>query len=127
MTATKALIVYFSQRGTNARIAEAIAGGLREFGHPVDLWNLRQGRPPDPTGYGLLGVGSPVYYYHLPRNVHYYVERLSRLDGMAGFVFIVHGTRRIDTANWLRRTLARKACASLAIFTAVARPMYCRY
>jgi flavodoxin/ferredoxin len=116
MIAARALIVYFSQRGTNARVADAIASGLRGFGHRVDLWNLRQGRPPDPRGYDLLGVGSPVYYYHVPLNVAYFVKRLPRLDGMAGFVFMVHGTRRIDTANWLRRRLVRKGVREIGYF-----------
>jgi ferredoxin/flavodoxin len=110
------LIVYFSQGGANARVAEAIAAGLSSAGYDLDLWNLRKGRPPDPRGYQLFGVGSPVYYYHLPLNVTYYVEQLPRLDGIAGFVFIVHGTRRIDTANRVRRTLARKGLREVGYF-----------
>lgn len=116
MAAQRSLIVYFSQGRANARVAEAIAAGLSGAGHDVDLWNLRNGRPPDPTEYQLLGIGSPVYYYHLPLNVTHYVDRLPQLNGTAGFVFIVHGTRRIDTANWLRSTLARKGVREVGYF-----------
>jgi flavodoxin/Pyruvate/2-oxoacid:ferredoxin oxidoreductase delta subunit len=108
MTTPKALIVYFSQRGTNARVAGAIATGLRQAGYETDLWNLRDGRPPDVRGYQLLGIGSPVYYFRLPLNVSHYVQHLPNLRGIPAFAFIVHGSHRIDTANWLRRTLERK-------------------
>jgi len=116
MTIPKALIVYYSQGGTNARVADAIATGIREAGYEIDLWNLRNGRPPDVRGYQLLGIGSPVYYFHLPLNVRHYVQHLPSLDGIAAFVFIVHGSHRIDTANWLRRTLEGKGARELGYF-----------
>ncbi len=116
MDAAKGLIVYFSQSGTNARVADAIADGLRGAGYEIDLWNLRDGRAPDARKYQLLGIGSPVYYYHLPVNVQYYVEHLAALDGMPAFVFVVHGTHRIDTANWLRCMLARKGAREVGYF-----------
>jgi ferredoxin/flavodoxin len=116
MTLAKALIVYFSQGGANARVGEAIAHGLRDAGYDVSPWNLRNGYPPDPRNYQLFGIGSPVYYYNVPLNVARYVERLPQLDGIDGFVFIVHGTRRLDAANWLRRTLARKGLRELGYF-----------
>jgi Pyruvate/2-oxoacid:ferredoxin oxidoreductase delta subunit/flavodoxin len=119
MDVAKGLIVYFSQSGANARVADAIATGLRGVGYEIDLWNLRHGRPPDVRGYQLLGIGAPIYYFLFPVNVQYYVERLPNLDGMPAFLFIVHGTHRIDTANWLRRMLARKGAREVGYF-------YCR-
>lgn len=116
MDAVKGLIVYFSQSGANTRVADAIADGLREAGYEIDLCNLRDGRPPDVRNYQLLGIGSPVYYYHLPVNMQYYVEHLANLAGMPTFVFVVHGTHRIDTANWLRRMLARKGAREVGYF-----------
>lgn len=116
MSAPKALIVYFSQGGTNARVADAIATGIRQAGYETDLWNLTNGRPPDVGGYQLLGIGSPVYYFHLPLNVLHYVKRLPRLGGIPAFMFIVHGSHRIDTANWLRRTLERKGAREVGYF-----------
>ncbi len=116
MTVPRALIVYFSQGGTNARVADAIAAGIREAGYEIDLWNLKNGRPPNVRGYQLLGIGSPVYYFHLPLNVSHYVKHLPSLGGVPAFVFIVHGSHRIDTANWLRRTLERKGAREVGYF-----------
>jgi len=116
MTIPKALIVYFSQSGANARVADAIATGIRGAGYEIDLWNLRNGRPPDVRNYQLFGIGSPVYYYRLPVNVSHYVEHLPTLDRLPAFVFIVHGTHRIDTANWLRRMLERKGAREVGYF-----------
>ena len=116
MRTPKALIVYFSQDGTNARVADAIATGIREAGYEIDLCNLRNGQAPDVRGYQLVGIGSPVYYFHLPLNVSHYVQHLPDLGGMPAFVFIVHGSHRIDTANWLRRTLERKGAREVGYF-----------
>jgi flavodoxin/Fe-S-cluster-containing hydrogenase component 2 len=116
VTTPKALIVYFSQFGTNARVANAIAMGMREAGYESHLWNLKNGQPPDVRNYQILGIGSPVYYFHLPLNVSHYVRRLPHLGGIAAFVFIVHGSHRINTANWLRRTLERKGAREVGYF-----------
>jgi ferredoxin/flavodoxin len=116
MAIPRSLVVYFSQGGANARVAEAIGAGLKRSGYDVDLWNLRNGRAPDPRSYQVFGVGSPIYYYHVPINVAYYINRLPRFDGIAGFVFIVHGTHRIDGANWLRRRLTRKGIREVGYF-----------
>ncbi len=97
-------------------MADAIAAGIREAGYEIDLWNLRNGRPPDVRSYQLIGIGSPVYYFHLPLNVSHYVQRLPDLDGIPAFVFFVHGSHRIDTANRLRRMLERKGAREVGYF-----------
>ena len=116
MATDNALIVYFSQSGTTARVAEAIAAGLREQNYGVDLWNLKDGRPPNPQDYRLFGIGSPIYYFHIPSNVAHYVEHLSNLDNTNVFTFIVHGTHRIDTANWVRHKLEYKGGREVGYF-----------
>jgi len=65
----KILIVYFSQGGTTAKVAEAIASGLRSKNHQVDLRNMNDGKPPGIDGYDLLGVGLPAYIYRPPFKV----------------------------------------------------------
>jgi flavodoxin/Fe-S-cluster-containing hydrogenase component 2 len=112
----KAAIVYFSQDGTTARVAHAIAAGLRRAGYLVDLSNLRDGPPGDIRGYDLLGLGAPVYYYRLPFNVADYLRALPRLDGMPAFVFLLHGSHPFDTVNWARRTLAGRGARDVGYF-----------
>ena len=38
----KCLIVYFSQTGTTARVAESIAAGVRGAGYEVDLFKRKE-------------------------------------------------------------------------------------
>jgi flavodoxin len=73
---SKSLIVYFSQGGTTARVAESIAAGLRAAGWQPDLCNLKDEKPPEISGYDLIGIGSPVNYYRPPFNVTDYVRSL---------------------------------------------------
>lgn len=112
----KALIVYFSQRGTNERVAEVIGKSLSLEGYQVDLWNLKNGPPPAPREYELLGVGSPTYYYRAPFNVTDFVNSLPCLSGHPCFVFVVHGAYRGNTGNTIRRTLRLKGAKEVGYF-----------
>lgn len=111
-----ALIVYFSQRGTNGRIADVISTGLREAGYHIDLWNLRDGPPPSPHGYNLLGIGTPTYYYRPPFIVTDYLNSLPNLSGIPAFVFVVHGAYRGNTGNSVRRILRFKGAREVGYF-----------
>jgi len=112
----RCLIVYFSQGGTTARTAERIAAGLRTAGYQVDLCNMKDGQPPAPDRYDLLGIGTPVYYYRPPFNVMDYVNRLPDLDGLPAFIFLLHGTYRGAAGNVVRRALARKGAREVGYF-----------
>lgn len=112
----KAAVVYFSQNGTTAQVADAIAVGLRRAGYVVDLSNLRDGPPPDFSRYDLLGIGSPVYYYRLPFNVGDCLQMLPRLEGMPVFCFLVHGTHAFDAVNSLRHALAKRGAKDVGYF-----------
>ena len=112
----KSLIVYFSQGGSTARVAQRIATGLRTAGYEVDLCNIKHKRPPDPSGYDLFGVGSPAYYYRPPFNVLDYVNGLPDLAGLSAFVFVLHGTYRGDAGNSLRRSLVRRGAQEVGYF-----------
>lgn len=113
---SKSLIVYFSQGGTTKRVAESIASGLHAAEVEVDLYNLRDGQPPSPKGYDLLGIGTPAYYYRLPFNVVEYMGGLPRLDGHLAFAFILHGTYPGDAGNHVRQALARKGAQEIGYF-----------
>lgn len=112
----RALIVYFSQRGTNGRVAEAIGAGLREKGYQCALWNLKDGPPPSPRDYDLLGIGTPTYYYRPPFNVIDYVKSLPDLSGIPTFVFVVHGTYLGSTGKTIRRALRLKGAREVGYF-----------
>lgn len=85
----KCLIVYFSQGGTTAQIAESIAAGLRTKEYHVDLHNINDGIPHQLEGYSLLGIGLPLYIFRPPLNMNAYVKSLPDLDGLPFFVFFV--------------------------------------
>jgi Pyruvate/2-oxoacid:ferredoxin oxidoreductase delta subunit/flavodoxin len=112
----KGLIVYFSQAGANAQVAEAVARGLRASRYEVDLWNLKDGSPPDVTRYGLLGIGSPVYYYRIPFNVADFARRLPRLEGVPAFAYVVSGPHGFDAGNALRGLLERTGAREVGYF-----------
>lgn len=112
----KATVVYFSQSGTTARVADAIGAGLRSAGYLVDLWNLRDGPPPEISGCDLIGIGSPVYYYRLPFNVADYLRTLPRLQGVPAFYFLVHGSHAFDAVNSLRQALAERGVRDVGCF-----------
>ncbi len=112
----RSLVVYFSQDGTTARVAEQVAVGLRGEGHDVDLSNLKDGTPPDPRGYDLLGVGSPVYYFRPPFSVADYVADLPDLAGLPTFVLLLHGTYPGDAGSTIRQALARKGGREVGYF-----------
>ena len=113
---SKSLIVYFSQGGTTARVAESIATGLRAAEWQADLCNMKDEQPPEARGYDLIGIGSPVYSYRPPFNMMDYVKSLPDLKGLASFVFVLHGTYRGDTGTTIRHMLARKGAREVGYF-----------
>jgi flavodoxin/ferredoxin len=112
----RCLMTYFSQGGTTALVAENIASGLRSAEYEVDLCNISDGAPPAVDGYGLLGVGLPVYYYRPPFNIADYLRELPDLEGLPVFVFVLHGTYRFDAGTAVRRSLARKGGREVGYF-----------
>jgi flavodoxin/ferredoxin len=114
----KSLIVYFTQGGATARVAEAIAAGLRSKEHQVDLHNMNDGQRPNLDGYGLLGIGLPVYYFRPPFKVMDYLNSLPELAGLPVFVFLLYGTHHGDAGNAIRRALARKRGQEVGYFKA---------
>jgi len=111
----RSLIVYFSQTATTARVAEAIAAGLRSAEYQVDLCNMKEQRAPDPGGYDLLGIGSPVYFYRPPFRFRDYLNGLPQLNGLPAFTFVLHGTYRGDTGTVIRHIMAGKGGRVLSL------------
>lgn len=104
----KTLIVYFSQAGSTAKVAKAVATGLRHAGHQVDLNELTTGKPPSPTGYDAFGIGTPVYAFRAPFNVLRYLDGLPQLSGLPFFVLLQSSGFEVDAGNAVRDALRRK-------------------
>jgi flavodoxin/Pyruvate/2-oxoacid:ferredoxin oxidoreductase delta subunit len=120
-------MVYFSQGGTTARVAEAIAVGLHGKKYQADLCNLKDMRPPEPSGYDLLGIGSPVYYFRPPFNVTDYLHSLPDLKGLPTFIFMVSGTYRFDASQPIRSALSRRGAREAGYFHCFGADFYLAY
>lgn len=123
----RSLIVYFSQGGATARVAEAIAAGLRSAECDADLVNMNDGQPPGIDGYGLLGIGLPVYIFRPPFKVIDYLESLPELAGLPFFVFLLYGTHPGYAGTAARRTLARKGGKEVGYFKAKGADFFLGY
>jgi flavodoxin/ferredoxin len=109
-------IVYYSQDGSTARVAQHIAEGLRIKGLEVDLLNLRDNPRPEIQSCDMIGLGFPVYFSDMPYNVAGYVKALPDLKGLPYFTFALHGNYRGDASTRLRRLLRLKGGRDLGYF-----------
>lgn len=124
---SKILIVYFSQGGTTAKVAEAIASGLFSRNHQVDLYNMNDGKPPGLDGYASFGIGLPAYIYRPPFKVMEYIQTLPKLNGLPVFVFLLYGTLPGDAGNIVRDNLVRKGGKDIGYFKAKGADYYLGY
>ena len=99
----KALVIYHSQQfGNTSAMAEAVAGGLRDAGCEVDLFNTNEGRF-DITKfpqYDCAAFGSPDYFGYIAGGLktfmddHYIHDVNKGLKGLKGksyVLFYSHG------------------------------------
>ena len=121
------LMVFFSQSGTTARVAESIAFGLRASGHRVDLCNIKHGYPKSIAGYDMIGIGSPAYYFRPSMNITDYVNSLPSLNEMPNFVFVLYGTYPGDTGNAIREALRMKGAREVGYFKCRGADLYQGY
>jgi Pyruvate/2-oxoacid:ferredoxin oxidoreductase delta subunit/flavodoxin len=108
-------------------VAESIAAGLRREKCQVELYNIKDAQPPNPIGYDIFGIGSPVYCYRLPFNITDYLNSLSDLGGLPTYTFILHGTYPFDTSRSMRRILARKGAQEVGHFRCYGADFYLPY
>lgn len=88
---TKTLVLYHSQEyGNTAAMAEAVAGGLRDAGCEVDLFNTNDGRFDVKRfpQYDCVAFGSPDYYSYIAGGLktfmddHYIADVRDGLEGL---------------------------------------------
>lgn len=87
----KVLIIYFSQTKNTRHIAEYIHTGLQEAGCRAEMKSILEIDIESLSGYDLVGLGSPVFYYKEPFNVSDFLGSLPHLNGQHWFVFCSHG------------------------------------
>lgn len=112
----KALIAYFSQSGSTARVAEAVARGLQSAGYSCDLRRIGDDIAVDPRRYDIVGIGSPVHYYRVPFIVSDYLSDWPAIQDIPTFSFLLHGTYCFDAGNDLRHGLAGKGGWEIGYF-----------
>ncbi len=87
----KTLIICFSQTGNTRKIAERIYDGIIRAGSECDLKTLNETESVCFSGYDLIGIGAPVFWYKEPFNVQDFLEALPEQNGRQWFVFCTHG------------------------------------
>jgi len=77
-----ALLVYHpGRRGFLHSVIQAFAGGLVSGGWRVEITTASQQAPTDVSGYDLLVLGGPTYFWTPARPIRAYVRRLGDLEG----------------------------------------------
>jgi flavodoxin/Pyruvate/2-oxoacid:ferredoxin oxidoreductase delta subunit len=104
----KALIIYYSQHGTTAVIAESIARGIRSKNISVESVNIRDEKPQDLVSSDLLVIGSPVYYFRPAYNILETLEDFPSLNGMPVAVFLMYGTHCYNACSSIETILKKK-------------------
>jgi flavodoxin/Fe-S-cluster-containing hydrogenase component 2 len=88
----RTLIICFSQTGNTRKVAESIREGVVSVTGQCDLVNMADVDTGSLSGYDLVGIGCPVFYYQEPFNVRDFMEHLPHLPGRHWFVFCTHGS-----------------------------------
>ena len=108
------LIVYDTERvaGATAGIASCLARALEEVGAEARVCRAREGCP-DPSGYDLVIVGSPIYYERPLPEVISFLDRHGGLEGVKVAVFITCLAASERIPSFIREAITRKYLAKL--------------
>lgn len=87
----RALILCYSQTGFTTRYGKLIGCVLQGKGLAVDLADMRGFDPKRLTGYDLILVGSPVFYYDAPANVSDWLSAIPKITGIPVAAFVSFG------------------------------------
>lgn len=109
-------IVYFSQTGQTRKVAEAMADGLREKNHKVNVLAIRDVKPADIKNCDVLGVGSPCFESQAPTPVLTWLRAWPSLHGKPVFVFATSGGAPGRVLYDLTRTLRGKSARVIGSF-----------
>ncbi len=87
----KTLITYYSQTGNTAKIARAVAEGIRPLVETCHLAPVKEVTPQTLETYDLIGLGTPVWMGGFTPNVRTFVESLPPQNDKHIFSFNTHG------------------------------------
>jgi flavorubredoxin len=115
-----ALLVYHpGRRGFFRSVIQAFAGGLVSGGWRVEITTASCQAPNDLSGYDLLVLGGPTYFWTPARPITRYVRRLGDLEGKPT-VTIVTGFGSTGRSKSILEKLVQEAngklVTSLALF-----------
>jgi ferredoxin len=112
----KVLMICFSQTGNTEKIAKRIQNGIVESGNSCRIVSIKDADPEKLTGYDLIGIGVPTFYYREPLNVTTFIQRMDRVDGRHCFLFCTHGSIIGNTFYYLQEGLKAKGYLVVGAF-----------
>ena len=104
----KVAMVYFSQTGNTEKVARRIAQGLERAGAQVDLMRLEETDPAVLQNYDFFGIGAPVFYYKLPFNVAWFINKMRGMEEKFAFGFLTEGGHAANTLRRMQKRLAKR-------------------
>lgn len=116
----KSCIVYFSQTGNTRRVAEAIHEGLTSLACDSVLLRLEEADPAIFSGYDLVGVGLPAFYFREPINIKHFFGKMPD-QSTAGrpkpfFFFVTHGGTPGDVYSRVDRLARSRGLETIGYF-----------
>ncbi len=117
-TPKTALAIYYSQTGHTKMYARLIAKIWEKEGLKADVKEYRTVDPAALSGYDLIMVGTPVYYYDAPVNVLEWLKKIPKIPGTAVSSFVSFGGpegNQHNAANNMLELLAERGGVPVGI------------
>jgi len=89
----KGIVVYDTSQGNTRKIAEVLAGSLREKGHEVDLFYVKDVKELAPSQYDFLILGSPTRMNTMSFTMKSFIKDKLKEEGWMGKPFAIFDTR----------------------------------
>ena len=116
MSNLKVLIIYFSQTGSTKKIAETIKTGILKSGNTCETEQIKELDIDKLENYGLIGIGTPTFFYREPTNVKNFIQGLKELKGKHCFLFCTHGSLIGNTFYYMNEELTKKGYTVIGTF-----------
>lgn len=116
----KVCIVYFSQTGNTRKIAEEIREQVAELTGDCLMLQLEETDPAIFSGYDLVGVGLPTFFFREPINLKHFFLKMPN-QSTAGqpkpfFFFVTHGGTPGDVYYQIDRLANSRGLETIGFF-----------